>query len=78
MYISKMTKNVILIELSSVIWGFMRENFNTVVSKIGTEKGIYYHGEILREVSKKDSAAAKAIMAEHLSATTKGFFQDKV
>jgi len=76
-HISKMTKNVILIELSSVIWEFMREHFNTVVSKVGADKGIYHHGRLIEELIKKDPISAKAAMSEHLDDTYKGFFADE-
>lgn len=75
MLIGKMTQNPMVEGIYRVQNSVMRSCWHNIGTAKGADSGIYYHGRLLEAFQRRDAAACRQIMTEHVTATWNMFFE---
>lgn len=67
--IAKATENPLIEQVYSVIYDAYANAFREIVSVMGTEQAMYFHGMIIRAIEARDPKAAGEIMDKHVRET---------
>jgi len=62
----QITKNPIIEKSNYLMKDYLRESMMEVIRSMGSEDGIYYHGEIIRAIENRDKNLARKLMEKHL------------
>ncbi|MDD3347197.1 FadR/GntR family transcriptional regulator [Oscillibacter sp.] len=75
MLIGKMTQNAMIEGIYRVQNTVMRSCWKNIGTAKGTTDGLYYHGRLLEAFRRRDAAACRQIMEEHVNSTWSMFFE---
>lgn len=70
--LARMTRNPVIIKITSVIKDILSSSMADVVDVLGVQLGLHYHAQILAAVRSGDKKLAQKVMAEHIESTIKG------
>ncbi len=61
--------NSVILKVNAIIHDMLKLAMERIVEVSGFEGGLYYHGQILEAIKRKDSKMAVKMMEEHIAAT---------
>jgi GntR family transcriptional repressor for pyruvate dehydrogenase complex len=61
--------NSVILKVNAIIHDMLKLAMEKIVEVSGFEGGLYYHGQILEAIKRKDSETAVKMMEEHIAAT---------
>src|SRR5690554_4319083 len=62
----QITKNPIIEKSNYLMKDYLKETMLEVIKAMGSEDGIYYHGQIIEAIEDRDKKQAKELMEKHL------------
>ena len=67
MKLGEMTRNDLVVKTEKILQSTLQDAIEDIVSGIGYELGLHYHGLLIEAMEQHDSKRAASIMKEHLS-----------
>lgn len=64
--IGLITQNNLLIRTYKILWDVLQVSMTSIIEKMGSKDGLYYHAEIIKAFENSDDDKAAALIREHI------------